>query len=182
MSRAAVLLILLIGLISTPAYLSSEESAAQASEESAAQATVESQSIADSIARIKSILNTADQPRQLAKEIIPEESVTEPESLVGTAGKMFKGLALCLGVLLVGLAIYKRVRPQHFAKESRMKVRDRLSLTPKTSLLIVEVDGKEQLIAVGVDAVTALNNLEESRVSSRLEVKELCPTDIKLSA
>ena len=89
-----------------------------------------------------------------------EESVTittPPPAAPASVTKMFQGLALCLGVFLVGAGIAKRfLKVQHKAGSKRMKICERMPLTAKTSVFLVEVDGATQMIAVGSERVSSL--------------------------
>lgn len=81
-----------------------------------------------------------------------------PEMSGGEAfGRMIGGLAICLVLILVGVAILKRVNKfVGGTSDKRLKIKERLPLSNKTSLVLVEVGGREILISVGSEAVTEL--------------------------
>ncbi len=81
-----------------------------------------------------------------------------PEMSGGEAfGRMIGGLSICLVLILVGVAILKRVNKfVGGSSDKRLKIKERLPLSNKTSLVLVEVGGREILISVGSEAVTEL--------------------------
>lgn len=72
-------------------------------------------------------------------------------------GRMIGGLAICLILILVGVAVLKRFNKYvGVSAERRLKIKERLPISNKTSLVLIELNGKEVLIAVGSDSVTEL--------------------------
>ena len=68
-------------------------------------------------------------------------------ALESSGFKLFWALGLCLGVLLVGLYFVKRYLPGAVVPHTRrLRVVDRLSLSPKTSLVMVDVEGQKLLL------------------------------------
>ncbi|MCB0317508.1 MAG: flagellar biosynthetic protein FliO [Bdellovibrionales bacterium] len=81
-------------------------------------------------------------------------SGSEENSLIASGGKMISGLALCLGVLIFGSGLYRRFCTKKGSlNQGKIKLIERFSLTTKTSLVLVEVCGKPQLVAVGGENV-----------------------------
>lgn len=74
---------------------------------------------------------------------------------------MLQGLTLCLGVFFIGLYIFKKfyARTGITNTPRRMRIKERLSVGPKTALLVVEIDGREFLVGCGAEqtSVTALS-------------------------
>ncbi|MEZ4753960.1 MAG: hypothetical protein R3A13_06560 [Bdellovibrionota bacterium] len=84
-------------------------------------------------------------------------------SVMESSGKMFSGLALCLGVLLVGSGLYKRLQGKSPAnKDGKMCIIEKMQVTSKTSLILCEVRGKEYLVAVGGENVSFANTQMET--------------------
>lgn len=72
-------------------------------------------------------------------------------------GRMIGGLAVCLVLILVGVAVLKRVnRFVGVSTEKRLRVKERLPVSNKTSLVLVELGGREILISVGSETVTEI--------------------------
>ena len=68
---------------------------------------------------------------------------------------MFEGLAACLGVFFIGLHFYRKFHGNTGVATSRtLTIKERLSISPKTSLVIIEWEGKPLLLAVGPDTVS----------------------------
>lgn len=73
---------------------------------------------------------------------------------------LLAGLALCCGVFFVMLYVLKRCDRARVGFGSRsMKVVERLPLSSKTALLIVEVEGRKQLLGLGTENITFLGSL-----------------------
>lgn len=112
---------------------------------------------------------------------------SETDSAVATAGvRMLQGLGLCVGLLLVGLHFVKKYGAKNSLGVSgrRMKVLERITVGAKSSLVLVELDGRQILVAVGSDNVSQVQipaqHAEEPEYHDSLEV--LCRNDIKASA
>jgi flagellar biogenesis protein FliO len=88
---------------------------------------------------------------------------------------MVAGLSFCLGVFALGMRITKRfTKTSGAGRRRRLEVRERLSLTSKTTLFLVAIDNREYLIANGSDSVsvTPTNSMTTPLFSESLE--ELC--------
>lgn len=80
-------------------------------------------------------------------------------SMAGLVFKIVQALGICLGMLMVGVYAFKRYAPGIAQSASRrLKVKERLALTSKTSLLLVELDGRSVLITVGTERVAFSEN------------------------
>ena len=70
-----------------------------------------------------------------------------------SALRMVGGLFLCFGVFGGAIHIYKKyVMPRAISDKRRLQVVERLPLSPKSSLLLVKVDGKELLLSTGAES------------------------------
>ena len=66
--------------------------------------------------------------------------------------RMVGGLLFCVGIFGAGVHVVKRYgNPMARSSKRRITVLERVALTPKTSLVLVSVDGKEILLAAGPD-------------------------------
>lgn len=102
---------------------------------------------------------------------------------------MFKGLALCLGAFMIMVFFIKRLgRPNYANSQRHMNVRERLAISNKTSLLLVEVNGSDLVVAVGSETVNfhaippkkLMTKVKNS--NSKESVDAECAENIKLSA
>lgn len=89
--------------------------------------------------------------------IIPEESKESSSSIM----RLFQGLAFCLGVFFIGLHVYKKyIYKGALPTKRSMRVLERLSLGSKSSLILVEIESKKVLVAVGAEKLTVLESNE----------------------
>ena len=86
-----------------------------------------------------------------------EPKAAEP---VEGAWSMLRGLGLTLGVFFVGLYVFKRVRgPIQTAQKRKLRILERLPLSSKTALLLVQANGQEVLLSVGSDRVSVIGDM-----------------------
>ncbi len=93
-----------------------------------------------------------------AEKPLPQwRSVPDPE-FIQTGWGMIQGLAICLGIFFVGIKVWMHLRGKGvgFDTKRRLRVMERTMIAPKTSLVLVEFDGKPILITVGAHGVTQL--------------------------
>jgi len=109
---------------------------------------------------------------------------------------VFKGLILCLGVFSIIVYFMKRMNRGHIGgSESRIKVIEKIQVASKTSLILVELDGKPMLMSLGNDRVSVLNSgnppvniaVNEQKAEKQLDkfsesLESVCEEDIHLSA
>lgn len=78
-----------------------------------------------------------------------------PEGELASAGKgVMKSLVLCLGVFLVGMAVYKKYfMPKDAGSARHIRVIEKTPLNNRSLLALVEVDGKRVLVSCGVDSM-----------------------------
>lgn len=106
-----------------------------------------------------------------------------PASTGGMVLRMVEGLLLC-GVLLSGFVyVMKRKGYVNAAPTSRqLRVIEKLQISGKSTLILVEREGKKLLLAVGSDRVSLVDSEDESSFI-RLDQKELvCDDALELSA
>jgi len=71
--------------------------------------------------------------------------------------KGFQGLALTLGVFCILIFVMKKIKGSiGDSGERRIQILERTPLTSKTSLLRVQINGRESLIAVGTEQVAVV--------------------------
>ena len=106
------------------------------------------------------------------KPALSQWSGSKETSIAESGGKMFSGLALCIGVLLIGTSLYKRFSGKSFnTKEGRMRILEKMPLTPKTAVVLFEVRGKEYLAAVGGESVSFANSQHPQPLSKGFDFK-----------
>lgn len=152
----------------------------QAEVDSVSSTEKRAESIESSFSRLKGSLEGATANSKELDSNAAEESSSD-DGFWKLAGTMAKGLAICIGFFFIGLSVYKRLRPKAFLANNRVRVIERISISPKTNLILVEVDGCEKLITVGSDLVQELRPLGRDSLESFQELS-LCQEDLKLSA
>ncbi len=117
----------------------------------AAAENARSEEMHESLARIKGSLKQGQGSAPAVSAL-----ALSSEGPVETSGvKMVKGLAFCVGVFMIGIAVTQRMRSRApRACGSGMRIIERLPLTQKTALLLIEHDGKQIMLAVGSEHVT----------------------------
>ena len=100
-----------------------------------------------------------------------EKKNAAPPSFASSGVKMTQGLALCVAILLIGAFLAKKFKVGAVNSGARsMKVLERLPLTPKTALLLAEVQGQRVILSVGSEQVQFLKVAEgESAFASSLD-------------
>ncbi len=122
---------------------------------------------------------------QSQKKNIPEES-----PLSSNAVRMIAGLALCVGVFLIGAWLVRRTSGKVKPMNTRsMRVVERMPVTSKTSLMLIEVEGRRVMIAAGPDKVSFFapeSGMADTYSSDALTLKEelieLCEEQARFSA
>jgi flagellar biogenesis protein FliO len=75
-----------------------------------------------------------------------------PFDMGGSFFRMIGGTLFCIGVFGAGVHVYRKFIGQPTTgSKRRLKVIERLTLAPKTNLVLVSLDGRELLISVGPD-------------------------------
>jgi flagellar biogenesis protein FliO len=91
---------------------------------------------------------------------------SEPFDMTGSMIRMLGGFLFCLGLFGAGIHVYKRYFMQSCGKvERRLKILERLPVSAKNSLLLVELDGRELLLATGPDSPRMLTSRSKREVS-----------------
>jgi flagellar biogenesis protein FliO len=104
-------------------------------------------------------------PHHVEAEQIPEKApwLTKPTEERSDVSRslivMAQGLGATLAVFFLGIAIYQRKLQRHApAKEKKLILREKLLITAKTSVVLIECNGKSLLCAIGPDPVTLLDH------------------------
>lgn len=91
--------------------------------------------------------------------------------------KMIQGLAVCGFVLCVGVWGYKRyILKAPTVISRKMKIIERMPLSPRSTLVLIEVEGKKKLVAMGSDPVS-FHDLAESESFSFDSLEHNKPTE-----
>jgi len=140
------------------------------------------QNMEHSIAKIKGELRqNSSEKSNPVKEGIPRWGSDDSEEISSPGWRVLKGLGLCVGLLLIGASVIKRLHnPAGSPTDRRISVLERVSVGSKTSLLLVEVDGKTVLTSVGPESVSFMNVSNSENFKNSLDV--VCEPEVKLSA
>ena len=96
-----------------------------------------------------------------------------PVDLGASVLTMFKGLAICILILMLGVWLLKKLKSPLINPQSRrLKVLERLPLGARSSLVLVEVNQKQVLVGVGTDSINLISDFVEAD-SVDLNLKEL---------
>lgn len=105
--------------------------------------------------------------------------------------RLLQGLALCLGTFFVLLHFLKGGKFKRGNKETRrIKVIEKVPLTTKSSLFLVEVDGETRLLSVGAEHTSfiPLNKASDENLESfeehhnNQELNLICREDLQRTA
>lgn len=89
----------------------------------------------------------------LAEIVTSGIATNEPFDMTGSMVRMLGGFLFCLGLFGAGIHVYKRYFLQSSGKiERRLRILERLPVSAKNSLLLVELDGRELLLSTGPDS------------------------------
>ena len=119
-----------------------------------------------------------------------QKSITAESPLSSNAGRMVAGLAMCVGVFLIGAWLVRRASGKIKPTNTRsLRVVERMPITSKTSLMLVEVDGRRVMISAGPDKVSFFapeSGMADTYNSDALTLKEelieLCEEQARFSA
>ncbi len=105
----------------------------------------------------------AEPEPSLAQRLMLKETtakVQAPEDNLGNSAlRLVQGLGICLGAL--GILIFtlrKKIKGNFQFSSKRMRVLERMPLTSKTTLLLVQMDSKTIMLAVGGEKVSFADN------------------------
>jgi flagellar biogenesis protein FliO len=145
--------------------------------------SVEPQSAEDRLAKTRKLVQ--ERAQDTTGHAATPAWKSEPDSggLAGTGFKMFQGLALCVGLLLIGMHFFKKLDARNRVRSPgrRMRIIERISVAAKTTLVLAEVDGKKILMAVGNDKVSFHPSpaQEENGLQLDSNLELICQDDVK---
>jgi flagellar biogenesis protein FliO len=130
-----------------------------------------------------------ERARRLVSEREDSKSREEHSNVSADSGpqtpsvlRMLEALGICVGFFLVGAHFLKRINGKHGSGSSkRMRVLERLPVSPKTTMVLAQVDGKTILFSVGAERVTAVS-LETDEAIINLPMELVCQEDKHASA
>ena len=119
-----------------------------------------------------------------------QKNIPEESPLSSNGVRMIAGLALCVGVFLIGAWLVRRASGKIKPMNTRsMRVVERMPVTSKTALMLIEVDGRRVMLAAGPDKVSFYapeSGLADTYNSDALMLKEelieLCEEQARFSA
>lgn len=100
------------------------------------------------------------------KTAVPNQTqMLPPIDLSTSILSMVKGLAICISLLLVVVWVLKKIKsPMITGQGRKLKIIERLPVSAKSSILLVEVNKKKMLIGVGSDPVSLISDFVDSDV------------------
>lgn len=121
--------------------------------EALAQVNVSAETMAKLAALKRSALAQAAENSDAGQPAAEVPAVTAGTESPGL--KVIQALALCIGVLLIGAWFFRRFWGSGVQYAGRrLKIREKLSISPRTSLVLVEMDGRPLVLALGSEKVT----------------------------
>lgn len=103
--------------------------------------------------------SAASNPQALSTTVAPIPPLDFSASLFS----MVKGLAICVALLLTVVWLLKKFKAPLVTGQGRaMRIVERLPVTTKSSLLLVEVNSKKVLIGVGSDPISLVSDFVDS--------------------
>ena len=119
-----------------------------------------------------------------------ETKIKDETPLTSNSLRMFSGLALCVGLFLIGAWFFRRASGRgNTVNLKSMRIIERMSVTSKTSLLLIEVEGRRVMVSAGPDKVSFFAPEAEVSDSDRAEaftlkeeLIELCEEQARFSA
>lgn len=139
-------------------------------------------SIETKLASVRALNEQAAQDGKAGGAISQAWQQESKEDFQSGAISALQALLLALGVFsLVIFALRKFHKGSSLTTSRRLKVKERLSITNKTALLLVELDGRSMLISVGPDRVNFCDRdqgiiFNEADLAG--EVGMLCPEQV----
>ena len=86
-----------------------------------------------------------------------------PVDLTASFFSMFKGLAICIALLLVVIWVLKKIKAPIVTGQGRkLKIIERLPVSARSSLLLVQVENRQMLVGVGADPVSLVSDFINS--------------------
>lgn len=102
----------------------------------------------------------------------------DPSATGNPIVRMMQGLGICLGAFFIGVHLWKRFNPKAQVSSKRLKVIERLSVGPKSSIILVECDGAEFMIGCGAEPPTILSRgVGGAEFSKAMEDMNLSPEE-----
>ncbi len=162
---------LLIALTGTPSLVFAQTSGTEVAVSASEQRTELSK-----LERTRSLMKDAENEHQ-------QKGSAPTQDASGIGLKMFQGLAFALGLLFIGLYFVKKLNPRAVGgAERKIKIVERTPVTPKTSLILAEVEGKKVFLAVGPDRVSFHSLDSESGINFGESLESICRDETKHSA
>lgn len=122
-----------------------------------------------SAARLKSEL-TSENTEKVKSGISDWNIETKSsESIAVLGSNMLKGLAFCVGIVLLGFAFMKKMKFTKNRQMSKCNIIETLKLTDKSKLVLIEIEGQKIALTVGQERVEQVHI--NSTNNSKLKVQ-----------
>ena len=130
-----------------------------------------------------------DQARRAAQELAATNSqnAIAPGEASASVGKLAEGMVLCVGFLGLIAWILKRKKISAGKVDGDLVILDRIGISPKNHLLLLEVCGKKVLVTVGSDHSSLIQLSGEKANLIKLNPETVvesaqCESKVRLSA
>ena len=90
----------------------------------------------------------------------------EPSPLRQYGGSVTRALLIVTSILIIGVRFYKAYTLKQERPQERIQIKSRRNLSPRTQLLIIDVDNDEYLLSVTPDQISMLSKLERVSTST----------------
>ncbi len=120
-----------------------------------------------------------------ARAIIAEKDQAVTHDLdtgVTTTGiKILQALALCVGIFLVGSFVAKKLtsRPNKNGSSREIQIIERLNISPKLALLLVEINGNRFLVGQGAESISISKIGEGITTENYQTVQDECAREMQ---
>ncbi|WKZ57152.1 MAG: flagellar biosynthetic protein FliO [Bdellovibrionota bacterium] len=130
------------------------------------------QPFAEKLARTRAMLEAKSMQ---SAPVAPISSLPKAENEGSGWLRMIEGLALCVGVFLIGIGLVKRRRKDRgLPMGRRMRVIERLAVSTRGAVVLMKVDEREFLVGVGGEGIS-VTPLQEQPVAVERLVQERAP-------
>lgn len=168
--RIITYLILSLSMMVAPAVMAEDDNASQTK-----------------MNRIQSIIDTRNKQVNTGDGEISAWRSPADQDFKSSGFKMLQGLGVCVGLFLVLAHFLKKYGAgRGGVVRNRMQIIEKCSLAPKTSLMMVLIDGVEYVVAVGSERVTLIKGSNRTEfvqsISLDQALQEICEKEKDLAA
>lgn len=131
----------------------------------------------ESVARLKSDLKLQLSDRVNSVSTSLQGASSEESSPLSSSGRMLKALGICLGVFFIIIALVKKVGKPQLRQGGRIKVLETISLGSKSTVALLEIEGRKVLVSYGSEPAQLLRGALPLEGLGGEEMELLCAGD-----